>query len=198
MGFGEGPDGADGGNPLATLLQRIACGDESALGDFYDRTSARVHGLARRLLGDHQDAEEVTVDVYRQVWDQASRFTTTRGQALTWLMMLARSRSLDRLRRRVRVARRERPLDEAGSSPSPDAGPDERGSLAEHGLLVRAALATLPDEQRQAIELAYAHGLSHTEIAERLNSPLGTVKTRIRRGIGSLRDALANGHGRDG
>jgi RNA polymerase sigma-70 factor, ECF subfamily len=171
---------------LGDLVARTADGDEAALGALYDRTSALVHGLALRILGDRCAAEEVTVDVYMQVWRQADRWDPGRGGPMAWLLTIARTRSIDR--------RRGRPPMLAASSSTPpavDDGPEQLSMLAQRGRVVRAALARLSPEQRRAVELAYFGGLSHVQIAQTLAEPLGTVKTRIRAAMMRLRALLA-------
>ena len=164
----------------STVLQRIASGEPGALAELYDRFAGLVHGLSLRILRDPADAEDVVQEVFVQVWRQAGSFDPGRGSLQAWLCMIARSRALDRLRRRS--ARREDPEDEApapGDSPTP-----------EHTLAVRKALLALPEEQRRALELAYYEGLTQSEIAQRLGHPLGTVKTRIRSAMIRLREVL--------
>jgi len=173
-----------------TLIERTANGEEAALAALYDGTAALVNGLALRILGDRGAAEEVTGDVYLQVWRQAERYDDTRGTPLTWLLTLARTRAIDRLRAmNVRRARTE-PLRAARTVPTETPGPEERSVVRQRRQLVQRALGRIPAEQRRAIELAYFEGLSHSEIAVAVGAPLGTVKTRVRLGLGRLRDAL--------
>ena len=150
-----------------------------------------MNGLALRILGDAGAAEEVTADVYLQIWRRAVTYDPARGAPLGWLLTLARSRAIDRLRtgatRRMRTER----LRHAMAMPSNESGPEERSALSERRRLVRAALGRLPAEQRRTIELAFFAGLSHGEIADDLRQPLGTVKTRIRLGMMRLRQTLA-------
>ena len=174
-----------------TLIERAARGEEAALAGLYDGTVAVVHGLVLRILRDPALAEEVTGDVYLQVWHQAVRYDPTRGAPLSWLLTVARSRAIDRLRSARAEAERAAPLRDALDVASEDAGPEESSSLQERRRLVRAALATLAPEQRAALELAYFGGLSHSEIARRLGEPLGTVKTRIRLAMTKVRQLLA-------
>jgi RNA polymerase sigma-70 factor (ECF subfamily) len=141
------------------------------------------------MVGDPGAAEEVTADVYLQVWRQAVRYDASRGTPLAWLLMLARSRSLDRLR--AGRSRAAEPLGAAEALPSGAPSPDEDAALAQRRAVVTAALAQLPPEQRAPIELAYYAGKSHSEIAAALGTPLGTVKMRIRLGMTRLRAALA-------
>ncbi|MBI3951685.1 MAG: sigma-70 family RNA polymerase sigma factor [Acidobacteria bacterium] len=172
----------------SSLIRRVAAGDQAALGELYDGTSHLVYGLALRILGDPEEAEEVSLDVYEQVWRQAADFDSQRGTLLVWLMMLTRSRAIDRLRAAARQRQREGPLELAGSFSSRAASPEEDAITAERQQLVQTALAGLKPEQREVIELAYFHGLSQSEIALYLQQPLGTVKTRIRLGMMKLRE----------
>lgn len=171
-------------------IRQIAAGDQMALGQLYDGTSRFVYGLALRILGDPGEAEEVTLDVYEQVWRQAGDYSLRRGTPLVWLTMLTRSRAIDRLRVAKRQRHREESLDEAHHFASTLASPEEDALTVERRQLVQEALRNLNPDQRQAVELAYFHGMSHTEIAQYLGEPLGTVKTRIRSGMMKLREWL--------
>jgi RNA polymerase sigma-70 factor (ECF subfamily) len=146
--------------------------------------------LAYRVLNDREDAEEVMLDVYQQVWNSAERFDPSRGNVLSWLAVMTRNRAIDRVRqsnvRRSRELQVEDQVDTASDSPAPDA----QSILAQQQVLVRRAMATLGREQREAIELAFYSGMSHSEVADTLGEPLGTVKTRIRVGMQKLRKAL--------
>ena len=179
-------------DPLSPLLARISQGDEAALGVFYDATSARVFGLAIAILRNPSAAEEATLDVYSQVWRQAGRFDPAKGNATGWLLTLARSRAIDLLRSRSRTLDQEEALDGTFHLRDEDPGPERASLEAERARRVRAALAALPPEQRQAIEAAFFGGLSHSEVAAALGQPLGTIKTRIRTGLSALRRALAS------
>ncbi len=191
---GQAPESAatltSTGRDLVPLVARLAEGDESALATLYDATSSLVYGLALRILRDEPAAEEVTIEVYMQALRQAGTYDPVRGTPWAWLITLARSRALDRVRIESRRRERHEPLEAVLEATSPDAGPDESAALAERGRLVRAALATLSPEQREVIEVAYYAGLSHTEIALHLGLPVGTVKTRIRTAMLRLRSEL--------
>lgn len=175
----------------AEWIRRAGMGDARALGQLYDQTSRLVYGLAQRILANHADAEEVTSDVYSYVWRSASTFDESRGSALAWLMVLTRSRALDRVRSRALNLKRHLSIDSAASVPSTGADAETNAWMAERTRLVRLALEDLPEEQRELLELAYFDGLSHSELASQSGLPLGTVKTRIRMGITKLRERLA-------
>jgi RNA polymerase sigma-70 factor (ECF subfamily) len=176
---------------LTALVQRMAEGDQSALAALYDATNRLVYGLILRVLNDASSAEEVLLDVYTQVWRQAASYDTGRGTPLAWLTTIARSRAIDRLRSGWQDQQRKEPLDSLGDAPANAASPEDMTVASERQQFVRAALAALSPEQREVIELAYYSGLSHSEIAAKLNQPLGTVKTRTRLGMMKLREALA-------
>jgi len=171
------------------LLKAIAAKDEAALAMLYDRYRAILFGLLMRILNNREEAEDVLQEVFLQVWRKAADFDQNRGRPFTWLVTLARSRGIDRLRT---LAARER-LAEAGaqgaSEQTSDAATDAFKS--EQRGLVTNALAQLPDEQKRPIMLAYFDGLTQSEIATRLGAPLGTVKTRMRTGLMKLREMLA-------
>jgi RNA polymerase sigma-70 factor, ECF subfamily len=173
----------------------MSAGDETALAQLYDRWSRTVHVFVTHLVRDGDDAEDVLEETFWQAWRQASRYEAARGEVGTWLLTIARSRSLDRLRARRRL--REEPLTPVVLSDAEAMGtaagddPARRAELLERRTLVAKALRALPSEQRQVLELAYFAGLSQTEIAERTGQPLGTVKTRTRLAAQKLRDSLA-------
>lgn len=170
------------------VLRGIAGGDEQALSALYDRYRLILFGLILRILHSQQEAEDVLQEVFLQVWRRASDFDETRGRPFTWLVTLARSRAIDRLRS---LGSRERTAQEAARS-LPDSISDAADDAvkSEQGEIVREALRELPDEQRRTLLLAYFEGLTQSEIAERLNTPLGTVKTRMRSGMIKLRELL--------
>ena len=175
----------------AGLLARIAVGDQSALAELYDASSAKVFGLAMKILGDHAAAEETTLDVYTQVWRRASSYDAERGTPGSWLMTLAKHRAIDRFRSSYLERGRQVPLNQAEELPGDGATPEQYSAGLERQRLVQQALASLSVEQRQAIGLAYYWGMSQSEIADRLKLPLGTVKTRMRLGMIRLREVLA-------
>lgn len=185
-------DGSPHAGADARIVARMAAQDEQALAAFHDRWCARVESVVLRIVRDADDAADVVEEVFWQCWRQAARFDAARGDVERWLVTIARSRALDRLRARRRlreevVADDGPPADlvDAGADPSSDAeGADRRARVA-------AALATLPPEQREALELAYYGGYSQSEIAGRTGQPLGTVKTRMRLALQKLRTVLA-------
>lgn len=173
------------------LIALTAQGDQTALAAFYDRTSPQVFGLVLKILNNREAAEEVTLDVYTQVWRQAHTYDSSRGAPGAWLMMLARTRAIDRFRAGAVEHGRIESLDAAALFASDDDTPEQDVEGQERRRYVQQALSMLTAEQRQAIALAYFYGLSQSEIAEKLQLPLGTVKTRIRLGMIKLREALA-------
>jgi RNA polymerase sigma-70 factor, ECF subfamily len=175
----------------AQLLRRIATGDRDALAEFYDQTAGVLFSLALRILNDPQEAEEVIQDVFVQIWDKAATFDPTIGVPFHWVMSITRNRSIDRLRSRQRRARVMTNWEDAGDLNPPVETASSRAVLAEDELgAIRSAVVHLPKDQRQAIEMAFFSGMTHPEIAEALNEPLGTVKARIRRGMMKLKDSL--------
>ncbi|MFI5165203.1 MAG: sigma-70 family RNA polymerase sigma factor [Thermoanaerobaculales bacterium] len=175
---------------LEQLMREVAAGDDGALGALYDSTSRRVFGLVLSILRDHHAAQEVTLDVYTRVWQQARRFDASRGSAEAWLLTLAHNQAIDRQRSLRRRINRELPLEAEFDLPDPQPDPEAVSCDADQAMRVRRALRSIPEEQRRAIVAAYFDGLSHTEVAEALGQPLGTVKTRIRSGLLALRRAL--------
>jgi RNA polymerase sigma-70 factor (ECF subfamily) len=172
-------------------LERMARGDHEALAELYDRHGRLIFSLALRILRDQSDAEDIVQDVFSQAWRQAARYESSRGNAVAWLLNLTRSRAIDRLR-----GRRARPDTTAGDPATldlPDRSRplDQQIALSHEAARIRAAVDELSVLQRVAIELAFYEGLTHVEIADRLELPLGTVKTRIRQGLLKLRERLA-------
>jgi RNA polymerase sigma-70 factor (ECF subfamily) len=171
-------------------VDRMASGDGSALAALYDRHARAIYSLAIRILADAAEAEDVVQEVFTQAWRQASRYDAARAPVVGWLMIITRARALDRLRRRrSRIVATE--LDPSTPDPrDPDPSQEALAITAEQAEQLRGALDALPDGQRTAIELAYYQGLSQSDIAERLQQPLGTIKTRIRSGLLKLRETL--------
>ena len=171
------------------LLQRVARGDESAFEKLYDAVSAPVFGLVRRIVRDPAQSEEVTQEVMLELWRTAARYSPDRGSAMTWVMTLAHRRAVDRVRsaqsatdREDRAHRQEagRPFDEVA----------EQVSTRLEYEQVRRCLGSLTELQRQSVELAYYKGLTYREVSELLDTPLGTIKTRLRDGLIRMRDCL--------
>jgi RNA polymerase sigma-70 factor (ECF subfamily) len=178
------------------LVRRMAAGDEAALGALHDRFAPLLHSVVLRIVGDADDAEEVLEETFWQAWRQAGRYEQGRGGISTWLVMIARSRAVDRLRsrRRVREDRWEQLPEPSEIGINPDITvrtPLDDAHADEVRRVVAEAVAKLPPEQRQTVEMAYFGGMSQTEIAEATGQPLGTVKTRARLALQKLREALA-------
>ena len=179
------------------IVERMARGDGAALAELYDRHGRIVFSLAARILSDHGDAEDLTQDVFALAWRNAARYDPARGAVAAWLLVMTRTRAIDRLRgRRIRPAIASE--DEVRRLEAiPDWAPSVEMIVADRQVTgrVRDALAVLPADQRQALELAYFEGLSHSEIGERTGTPLGTIKTRIRTGLMRLRQAMSTEKG---
>jgi RNA polymerase sigma-70 factor, ECF subfamily len=179
--------------PDAALVERMIAGDESALSTLYDRYSSMLFSMLVRILKDTSAAEEILQDLFLQLWRNPSRFDPSRGSLPAWLLVIGRNRAISRLRSRER---REVSEDSEGFSmesiPSPGNIEEEaqRSQLAQR---LKSAMATLPPEQREAVELAYFEGMSQTEIATRTGSPLGTVKSRVRTAMQSLKQIFGDG-----
>jgi RNA polymerase sigma-70 factor (ECF subfamily) len=171
------------------LIQAIATHDKDAFQQLYERHGSVLFSLALKILGDRSDAEDVLQDTFIQVWKTADSYDERRGKPLSWLIMLTRSRAIDRLRSR---ATRARATEAASFEPRNDPPlPAQQASASEMQIMVRRIIEALPPEQRAPIELAYFGGLTQTEIAHRLGQPLGTVKTRMRTAMLRLREQLS-------
>jgi RNA polymerase sigma-70 factor, ECF subfamily len=184
------PEGA--GTPLAELMSRCARGDEQAFAALYDATARRVHGLVLRVVRDPAQAEEVTQEVYLQAWRTSSRYDEQKGSALSWLMTLAHRRAVDRVRAAEAASRQDTSYHQR-SQVVPHDTTAEAAETSIEAHRVRTALGELTGVQRQALELAYFGGYTHTEVATMLDLPVGTAKTRIRDGLIRLRDAMGVG-----
>ena len=173
-------------------VKRAARGEEAALAELYDRHSRFVFSLALRIVRDAGEAEDLTQDVFVQLWRQATRFDVERGNVLAWLCTMTRTRAIDVLRRRRVRANMNAPVDEHTAEPV-DASPrqDVVAEWSQQAVAIRSAVDSLPLLQRLAVELAFYEGLTHTEIASHLEVPLGTVKTRVRQGLLKIREHLA-------
>lgn len=189
---GQGAATAATEQQLVAWIEAIVDQDERALAALYDATFARVFGLVQRIVRSAALAEEVVEDAYFQVWRQAVRFEPTRGKALTWLLSMARSRAIDALRREARFAHDalddENHPGHAGEQPPHD----ELLDLARHRADLHQALMLLGARPRQLVSMSFFRGLSHEEIAEQMDLPLGTVKSQIRRALLALREALGD------
>jgi RNA polymerase sigma-70 factor (ECF subfamily) len=173
----------------AHLLARLGAGDRQALEPLYDRYGAIVYGFAIRFLGRIEEAEEITQDVFWRLWKSPEAFDARRGSLRTWLVVVTRSRCLDRLR----AAPREVPAEPYVAEQQVSSGhtPEVDAALAQRRRRVTDALRDLPAEQREAVSLCFFQGLSHRDVAERLGAPLGTVKSRVRMGMAKLKQHLA-------
>lgn len=182
-------DVARGSDQLTDLMQAVQRGDRAAFAALYDQLSPSVYGLARRVIRDPARAEEVVQEVMVEVWRRATRFDAGQGSVRSWVLMITHRRAVDRVRsEQARRDREDRVASREHERPS-----DVVSDTAEHHFerqRVGRALDALTDLQREAVELAYYSGLTHQEIAEALDAPLGTVKTRIRDGMIRLRDSL--------
>jgi RNA polymerase sigma-70 factor, ECF subfamily len=175
----------------AEWVHEAANGDQAALTRLYDSTNRMVYGLILRIVSNTHTAEEVLLDVYLQIWRKAETYDAGKGTVLAWLFTIARSRAIDALRSRAsKESGQQDPLDTAVSAIDKSPTPEENSAIAQRRQYVQECLAELPGEQREAIELAYFRGLSHSEIAQALKQPLGTVKTRVRLGMARLRESL--------
>jgi RNA polymerase sigma-70 factor (ECF subfamily) len=178
----------------AQLLQRVARGDKQAFAELYDRFSAPLYATALRILRDPAEAQDIVHDVFVTVWDKAAAFETERGSAFSWVVTLVRNRAIDRVRsrrRRAELLAESVPADLGYHEDPPGGSGSEAATASDEARVVRAAVATLPAEQRRALELAFFGGLTQEQIAEKLSEPLGTIKARIRRALLKLRDSLA-------
>jgi len=168
---------------VAYLIQQVARQDREAFSQLYDRCSSLVFSLAMRMLKGRSDAEDLLQEVFVQVWRQASNYSQERGSPEAWIINIARSRAIDKLRARRRMEKSFVLTDDPARAES-------SAAESEAKLTMNSALANLPAAQRRVLELAYFDGLTQTEIAARLAEPLGTVKTRMRAGIQRLKDML--------
>lgn len=171
------------------LLSRVASGDESAFAELYDALAPRVLGLVRRVLVDPAQSEEVTQEIFLEVWQSASRFDVSKGTATTWIMTMAHRRAIDRIRASQAGRDRDLRIGIRDLGTPYDSVAEAAESTIEHER-VQAAMTQLTEFQRQALTLAYYGGLSQSEVAEALSVPLGTVKSRLRDGLIRLRSAL--------
>ncbi|MEP6843114.1 MAG: sigma-70 family RNA polymerase sigma factor, partial [Pseudolysinimonas sp.] len=171
------------------LLQRVATGDKAAFAELYDRTAPRVFGLVKRLLRDHSQSEEVTQEIFLEIWQTATRYDPNKGGSMAWMLTMTHRRAVDRVRasqssrdRDVRIGIRDhaQPFDSVA----------EHVEVSIESERVKGAMMRLTELQRQAVQLAYFGGYSHSEVSSMLSVPIGTVKTRLRDGMIRLRDEL--------
>ncbi|MET0999796.1 MAG: ECF RNA polymerase sigma factor SigK [Marmoricola sp.] len=177
---------------LAELLKRSGRGDEAAFAELYDATSARAYGLAVRVVRNPSQAEEVMQEAFLELWRTASRFDSAKGSAVSWILTLVHRKSVDRIRSAEASTRR----DTVWHHGSQDVEHDSTAEAAQASMearRVRQALDSLTEVQREALELAYFKGYTHTEVAAMLDLPVGTAKTRIRDGLIRLRDTMGVG-----
>jgi RNA polymerase sigma-70 factor, ECF subfamily len=173
---------------LTRLIAGVADGDQSAFASVYDVLVPTVYGVVRRVLRDPSQAEEVTQEVFVEIWRQAARFDSARGSVRTWAVTIAHRRAVDRVR--SEQSHRDRQVSVAAATVDAPASPEDGALETDDRQRARAAMATLPPQQREALELAFYDGLTHVQIADRLGVALGTVKTRIRDGLIRLRTVM--------
>jgi RNA polymerase sigma-70 factor, ECF subfamily len=185
----DGTSSESGGTTPELLLQRVADGDRAAFSELYDRLASRVFGLVKRLLRDPAQSEEVTQEVFLEIWQNAARYEAARGSATSWILTMTHRRAVDRIRasqasrdrdERIGIRDLEREFDSVA----------EGVEITMENERVKQAMRRLTELQRQAVTLAYYGGYSHSEVAEMLHIPVGTVKTRLRDGMIRLRDEL--------
>ncbi|MBT8199787.1 MAG: sigma-70 family RNA polymerase sigma factor [Acidimicrobiia bacterium] len=173
---------------MQNLLKRVASHDRDAFQQLYSATSARVFGIVLKVVRDRRMSEEVTQEVYLEIWRTAPRFDPARGSGIGWMLMLAHSRAVDRVRYEERQISCL-PLEDSSCDTPIDAG--DTDELEFDLVPLRSAVAKLPAQQRTVVALAFYQGLSHRQVAEQLDIPLGTMKTRMRRALIKLRSTLA-------
>jgi RNA polymerase sigma-70 factor (ECF subfamily) len=184
----SGSQSPEGGRVDTSLIERILSRDASAVGDLYDRHSRMLYGVILRILRNRSEAEEVLQEVFVTVWNRAETYDVAVGSAAAWLVRIARNRAIDRLRSNTA---RLRAVESVPFELQSRENPETSASLGEQQRAVARALDALPREQRDLIEEAYYLGLTQSELAERHKLPLGTVKTRIRTGLLTLRQQLS-------
>ncbi len=175
------------------LVRRMADGDRAALSELYDRLSRPLYSTALHIVGVPSDAEDIVHDVFLVLWEKAAAFDSDRGSAFSWAVTLTRNRAIDLVRsrrRRAELLEGQPPSDLAFAEDAAPTAAREQADANDDAQMVRAALARLPSDQKQAVELAFFGGLTQDQIAARIQAPLGTVKARIRRGLLKLRDRL--------
>lgn len=176
------------------LVQRVAQGDKQAFAELYDRLSRPLYATALRVVRDPTEAQDIVHDTFVALWEKAGTFESNRGNAFAWAVTLVRNRAIDRVRmrrRRADLISASAPSDLGYEENTSGATADDQAALGDQASAVRAAVSTLPPDQKRALELAFFSGLTQQQIAEKLSEPLGTVKARIRRALLKLRDSLA-------
>lgn len=195
-GPGQGPtQGSTTGSAtaeLAELLKRSGRGDEGAFAQLYDATSARAYGMAVRVIRDPSQAEEVAQEAFLEIWRTASRYDAGKGSPVSWILTIVHRKAVDRVRSAEATARRDTSYHQTNQTVEHDSTA-EAAQASMEARRVRQALDSLTEVQRQALELAYFKGYTHTEVASFLDLPVGTAKTRIRDGLIRLRDTMGVG-----
>lgn len=191
-GAPSGPPADTSAGELAELLQRSSRGDEAAFAQVYDATSSRAYGLAVRVVRDPAQAEEITQEAFLEIWKTSARFDPARGSAVSWMLTIVHRKAVDRVRSAEASSRRESTYHQQNQPIAHDATAEAAQASLE-ARRVRGALSALTGVQREALELAYFGGYTHTEVASMLDLPVGTAKTRIRDGLIRLRDAMGVG-----
>ena len=182
----------DGTTPIVTsedLLGRVAQGDRAAFAELYDRTASRVFGLVKRLLRDHAQSEEVTQEIFLEIWQSATRYDPGKGGAMAWMLTMTHRRAVDRVRASQSSRDRDTRIGIRDFAPEFDSVA-ENVEITIESERVKEAMKRLTELQRQAVQLAYFGGYSHSEVSQMLKVPIGTVKTRLRDGMIRLRDEL--------
>jgi RNA polymerase sigma-70 factor (ECF subfamily) len=185
-------DDVDGTTPAVTsedLLGRVAQGDQKAFAELYDRTASRVFGLVKRLLRDHAQSEEVTQEIFLEIWQSATRYDPGKGGAMAWMLTMTHRRAVDRVRASQSSRDRDTRIGIRDFAPAFDSVA-ENVEITIESERVKEAMKRLTELQRQAVQLAYFGGYSHSEVSQMLKVPIGTVKTRLRDGMIRLRDEL--------
>jgi RNA polymerase sigma factor (sigma-70 family) len=182
--------GAEVTEDLERLVERMREGDEHSLKLLYEATVGKVHAVSRAILRDPQDAEENTCETFASAWASAARFDTTRGGVMTWLLLLCRSRAIDKLRHRRRQPTMVDMESVEAFEPVRQPGPEDWLDLVQQGTRAHEALSSLSLKRRRLVGLAFLQGLTHSEIAQHCGMPLGTVKSHLRRALNELRVVL--------
>lgn len=177
------------GSDLAEFLRRSGRGDEAAFAELYDATSARAYGMAIRVIRDPSQAEEVTQEAFLEIWRTASRFDATKGSAVSWVLTIVHRKAVDRVRSAQASTRRDTTYHQGSQGVEHDSTA-EAAQASMEARRVRQAMDSLTEVQREALELAYFKGYTHSEVATMLDLPVGTAKTRIRDGLIRLRDTM--------